>query len=240
MSDNDPQFLTAYNDFCEQWGIRHTTSSPRYPQSNGFVERQVRYIKPIIKKTIQAGGDINKALLNVRATPLDSVLPSPAELMFGRAIPTALPSRSLVRPNETFQKHLSERADSQKAYADRHTKALPPLHTGQHVRVLNKEKKQWYPATVTSQTNERSYMLETEAGRHIRRNRRQLREITSNTASEQATTGDGTSAPTVVTDPPLPQCNNGSDEPAASTSTANTTRAGRAIRKPQRFNDYTT
>ena len=160
--------------------------------------------------------------------------------MFGRAIPTALPSRSLVRPNETFQKHLSERADSQKAYADRHTKALPPLHTGQHVRVLNKEKKQWYPATVTSQTKERSYMLETEAGRHIRRNRRQLREITSNTASEQATTGDGTSAPTVVADPPLLQCNNGSDEPAASISTVNTTRAGRAIRKPQRFNDYTT
>ena len=114
----------------------------------------VRYIKPIIKKTIRAGGDINKALglLNVRVTPLDSVLPSLAELMFGRAILTALPSQSLVCPNETFQKRLSKRADSPKAYADRHT-ALTPLHTGQHVRVLNKEEKLWYPATVTSQTS---------------------------------------------------------------------------------------
>ena len=91
MSDNGPQFLTAYDNFCEQWGIRHTTSSTRHPQSNGFIERQVRYIKPIIKKTMQAGGDIHKALLNVRATPLDSVMASPAELMFGRPIPTALP-----------------------------------------------------------------------------------------------------------------------------------------------------
>jgi len=39
VSDNGPQFLTQFNKFCHQWGIKHTTSSPRYPQSNGFIER---------------------------------------------------------------------------------------------------------------------------------------------------------------------------------------------------------
>ena len=43
MSDNSPQYssqeLTA---FCKQWGIDQVTSSPLYPQSNGFVEQSSR------------------------------------------------------------------------------------------------------------------------------------------------------------------------------------------------------
>ena len=30
MSDNGPQFLTAYDDVCRQWGIEHITSSSRH------------------------------------------------------------------------------------------------------------------------------------------------------------------------------------------------------------------
>ena len=29
VSDNGPQYLTKYNEFCNSWGIQHTTSSPR-------------------------------------------------------------------------------------------------------------------------------------------------------------------------------------------------------------------
>ena len=94
VSDNGPQYLSNYDEFCNEWGIQHTTSSPRHPQSNGFIERQIRYIKPIIKKCLKSNGDINLALLNIRATLLDATLPSPAELMFGRPIPTALPSHT--------------------------------------------------------------------------------------------------------------------------------------------------
>ena len=81
MSDNGPQYQGIYNQFCAEWGIQHTTTSPRYSQSNGFIERQIRYLKPIIKKCLKSDGNINLALLNVRATPLDTLL-SPAELMF--------------------------------------------------------------------------------------------------------------------------------------------------------------
>ena len=94
VSDNGPQYLSRYDDFCMAWGIKHTTSSPRYPRSNGFIERQVQYIKPAIKKCLKSGSDIHMALLNIRATPLDTTLPSPAELMFGRRIPTVLPSHT--------------------------------------------------------------------------------------------------------------------------------------------------
>ena len=75
MSDNGPQFQREYNQFCEDWNICHTTSSPRYPKSNVFIERQIQYIKPIIKKCLESSGDLHLAMMNVRATPLDSTLP---------------------------------------------------------------------------------------------------------------------------------------------------------------------
>ena len=40
MSDNGPLFSSReFNSFLSAHGIRHTTSSPNYPQSNGFIER---------------------------------------------------------------------------------------------------------------------------------------------------------------------------------------------------------
>ena len=76
VSDNGPQFLSTYDNFCKEWGIDHVTSSSRHSQGNGFIERQIKYIKPVIKKGLKSGGDIDIALLNVRTTPIDSVLPS--------------------------------------------------------------------------------------------------------------------------------------------------------------------
>ena len=35
-SDNGPQYApAAFTHFANEWGFRHTTSSPRFPQSNG-------------------------------------------------------------------------------------------------------------------------------------------------------------------------------------------------------------
>ena len=179
VSDNGPQFRTEYDNFCRNWEIQHTLCSPRHPRSNGYIERQIRYIKPIIKKSIESGGDIDRALLNVRATPLDSVLPSPGELMFGHPLPTTLPSRSAKLAPEVYRDHLRERTASQKLYADQHTKPLPPLSPGQRVTILNKENKTWFPAKVTNRNN-RAYTLLTNSGRVIKRNRQQLREATQN------------------------------------------------------------
>ena len=43
MSDNGPRFSSAsFSTFADTYGFTHTTSSPRYPQSNGESERAVR------------------------------------------------------------------------------------------------------------------------------------------------------------------------------------------------------
>ena len=46
VSDNGSQYVgQPYEDMCSKWNIKHTTTSPRYPQSNGLIERQVRTVK---------------------------------------------------------------------------------------------------------------------------------------------------------------------------------------------------
>ena len=45
-SDNGTQYAsTQFTDFCISWGISHETSSPHYPQSNGFAEACIKSVK---------------------------------------------------------------------------------------------------------------------------------------------------------------------------------------------------
>ena len=52
FTDNGPQFDShEFKEFCVDWGIEHITSSPKYPQPNGEVERAVQTMKMILKKS---------------------------------------------------------------------------------------------------------------------------------------------------------------------------------------------
>ena len=89
-SDNGPQYSSAeFAKFAKDWGFKHVTSSPKYPQSNGEVERAVQTVKMLLKKE----EDPHKALLAYRSTPLENGF-SPAELLFGRKIRTTVPTIS--------------------------------------------------------------------------------------------------------------------------------------------------
>ena len=50
-SDNGPQYASVeFTHFATEWGFKHVTSSPRFPQSNGEVERAVKTTKSFLKK----------------------------------------------------------------------------------------------------------------------------------------------------------------------------------------------
>jgi len=101
---------TAFKQFSSQYGFYHLTSSPRYPQSNGMVQRAVRTVKGLLR----GASDPHLTLLSFRATPLPWCSLSPAELLFGRKIAIDLPQTApQLTPHWPYLKQF-EKAD--KAY----------------------------------------------------------------------------------------------------------------------------
>ena len=87
LSDNGPQFSASqFKDFTKSWNINHITSSPRFAQSNGEVERSVQTVKNLLKKS----GDPYLALLAYRTTPLVNG-EAPCQLLMGRMLRTTIP-----------------------------------------------------------------------------------------------------------------------------------------------------
>ena len=63
-SDNCPQYPSAQcAEFCTSWGITHETSSPHYPQSNGFAEACVKSVKHALHHAKYSGADPQLTLL---------------------------------------------------------------------------------------------------------------------------------------------------------------------------------
>ena len=70
--------------------IHHITSSPHYPQSNGFAEALVGISKKLMEKSIKDGKPWNYGPLQYRVTPILSTIPSPLEALTGRKLRTLL------------------------------------------------------------------------------------------------------------------------------------------------------
>ena len=89
MSDNGPPFNGKdFSSFLTGLGIRHTTSSPNYPWSNGFIERQIQTVQRLMEKAISIGRSFQETLTSLRAQPLGDGLPSPAEILHWRSLVT--------------------------------------------------------------------------------------------------------------------------------------------------------
>ena len=180
LSDNGGHYDCAnYRNFAESWGFEHVTSSPHYPQLNGFIERSIQTVKRTLKKAKESNTDASKALLCLRSTPIDYHLPSPSELLYARKLKGDLPIqiRNPLTHRDEIQSRLSERQDTQKAYHDTHTHNLRPLEAGQPVRIQDHVSGRWNKASITERCEQpRAYLVESENGNILRRNRIHIRE----------------------------------------------------------------
>ena len=83
QSDNGPQFAShLFAEFTKDWNIKHSTSSPRNPRSNGQAESAVKIVKGLLTHAKCSGQDPYLALLAYRSTPVDSHLRSPAKMLY--------------------------------------------------------------------------------------------------------------------------------------------------------------
>ena len=95
VSDQGTQFTSEqYTSFEEEYNIKITHCRPRYPQSNGFIESMVKITKQILQRCKQTSSDPHMAMLLYRATPLQSGMASPAELLSHEGIKQRYPSRT--------------------------------------------------------------------------------------------------------------------------------------------------
>lgn len=173
VTDNGPQFVSLeFNEFTDEFGFFHETTSPYFPQANGQAERGVQIAKSILKQK-----DPIVALMNYRATPSTPTGVSPCQLMMGRQINTKLPTLEknlqpqwpdLENVRETDRKTKQDYAK----YFNRRHGVRPLRELQEQDRVLLRMNKggRWNTeATVVSQhSTPRSYTVKTADGEYRR------------------------------------------------------------------------
>lgn len=179
-ADNGPPFNgIEIKHFAKEWGFKFDTSSPKYPQSNGMVERHIQTIKRMFKKIEETHADPYLALLEYRNTPIDKSLKSPNELMFGRVVRGIVPFRQInkdhVRQNNVIKNCLEEKQRLYKQQYDKNTHVIDPIRIGQTVHVRKEVNEPLVPGTITNKCDRpRSYEVELPSGNRIERNRRYI------------------------------------------------------------------
>nr|XP_022295055.1 uncharacterized protein K02A2.6-like [Crassostrea virginica] len=145
FTDNGPQFSSyGFKKFATEWDFVHTTSSPRYPQSNGQAERWSRTfaISASHEQTIA-----DKASNYIGQVESDSF--------------------------ESSKPQLVARQAKQKHYYDCQSTILPDINRGEIIR-MQKDSKHWEPAVIDQKLDDRSYLVRTGDSKVYRRNRRHL------------------------------------------------------------------
>ena len=107
-SDNRPCYSSReFHNFLSFYQVDHITSSPHYPQSNGFAEALVGITKKLMEKSVKEGKPWNYGLLQYRTTPISSTLPSLLEMLTGRRPCSSLPQlpSSIGKSMETSRIH---------------------------------------------------------------------------------------------------------------------------------------
>ena len=178
ISDKGPQFSSStFRDCMKEWNIKHVTSSPHYPQANGAAEAAVKTMKRLMRKCQASGGNLFKALLNLRNVPTDGLNTSPAQRSQGRRTNSMLPtSVAKLKPGYVDPAHETDLKVARRLSATKFTsRNLQPLQIGDNVRMQPTNNKERREATVMESLPARSYIVKDSNGREYRRNRQHLR-----------------------------------------------------------------
>ena len=172
ISDNGPEFSShEFSSFAKQWDFTHITSSPRYLQSNGRVERTIQTVKTMLQKVAESGQDVYLALLALRTATLKEIGESPSYLLMKRNPRSLLPS--IVFQDKETQCSYETSCDKAKNY-NLNSKDLMPLLPEETVRIRQNSNWSQKGKVIQKSTQPRSYDVITDKGTVLRRNRHHL------------------------------------------------------------------
>lgn len=185
VSDNGPQFVAdEFKTFLRQNGVKHVTSSPYHPRTNGLAERFVRSFKAAMKKHSKiTSKEIDIFLMTYRVTPHATTGETPAKLLMGRNLRTRL---DLLKPDTSNK--VRQKQDKMKL--SKHTGSnVRQFTVGQSVMVRDyRGSVPWILATVTSCLGPLTYEVKTkEEGvwrRHVDQMRRASETLTEKTVQD--------------------------------------------------------
>ena len=175
VSDNGPPFQSKeFAKFLSSLDIKHTTSSPGYPRSNGFIERHIQTVKNMLSKSSNTRS-FQEVLADLRTTRIGTGLPSPAEILHGRNLTTRAQAEIDIKAIRSVlqERQLKITLDHD---SGRRAKKARPLVVGERCHVLGPGNK-WIDAFITGITDSgRSYETQVEAtGKQFTRNRSHIR-----------------------------------------------------------------
>ena len=99
VTDNSACFISEeFETYLTRNGVKHITSTPYHPSTNGLAERAVQVVKKGLKKEKEGSmtSRLARVLMAYRTTPQSTTGATPSELLQGRRIRTRL---DLLKPN---------------------------------------------------------------------------------------------------------------------------------------------
>ena len=187
-TDNGPPFNSEpFTKFLIEQRVDRITSSPHYPKSNGFIERQVKTMKTALATATASKKTLDDVLLSLRSTNIGPNLPSPREILHN-CMEKRLGQTPQAVDYEEIRNYLLDKKSSQKRYHDQshNAKPSPELKPGQKILFLSpKDENQYIEGTVTSKASTpRSYYLEYQ-GKQYHHTRQHICALDINASQDQ-------------------------------------------------------
>ena len=196
VSDNASCFTSnEFIHFCKMNGIKHITSAPYHPSTNGMAERAVQTVKEGLKRL--TCGTLETRLyifiFTYRITPQTTTHTSLAEQLLKRKPKSTL---DLIRPDHTSTVYVKQQ--EQKQYHDIHSKQCE-FSIGDNVFALihARNSQTWLPATITAITGPLSFVVQLDDGRTQRCHINQLRARHSNAPQTEINIPGSVFVPTI-------------------------------------------